>query len=322
MEYIGISLQEYFIKNSGIDRQFIRDYIAIQNSDLVREYYPFIIDTELIVKWLQMSNKGALTQTLYNSYIENKDYIIMLPIDVYKQTHEKQGGHNKQTILVTKKCFKKICIKTNSVISDQIADYYIALEELTIDYQDYIIAKLLEENKLLKNDLNNETIPKTGVFYIIDLGNGYYKIGITNNFKQRKQIYETGMIHKAKVVSKMETNDRHALERCVKAFITKFAIKKRKEVYMVPLDKILGFANSCSRIITGQTCDVCNDKQLDENLHQHFKRSHKDMLKRMTIVNSKYIQHGGTNDIDDNQIDYYAKYIKYKRKYLDIKTRT
>jgi hypothetical protein len=128
MEYIGISLQEFFIKNSGIDRQFIRDYMAIQNSDVMREYYPFIIDTEWIVKWLQIVEKGTLTDTVRNSYIENKDYICL--VGRRKQERKKWGGHNKKTILVTSKCFKKICIKTNSIMSNHIADYCIMIWRL------------------------------------------------------------------------------------------------------------------------------------------------------------------------------------------------
>ena len=141
MENIGISLREYLIKYSQVDRKFIDDFIAIQSSTN-DEYFPFVINLEVIVKWLNVNQKGEIKRTLIKSYTENIDYIILLRPKAKQE--KKHGGHNKETILVTVLAFKRICLKTKSKMSDQIVNYYLALESLLVEYQKYIIMELIK----------------------------------------------------------------------------------------------------------------------------------------------------------------------------------
>jgi hypothetical protein len=43
---------------------------------------------------------------------------------------EKWGGHNKQTILLTIKCFKSLCLKARTSKADEIHEYYMKMEEV------------------------------------------------------------------------------------------------------------------------------------------------------------------------------------------------
>ena len=288
MEYIGISLQEYLIKYSGVDHRFITDFIAIQQSDISRTYYPFVVNLNLIIKWLQVNHKSHLKRTLLKSYIRDIDYILLTPRG---KQNKGRGGHNKEIILVTVKCFKKICLKTKSIMSDKIVDYYLALEKLLIEYQQYIISELIKENKLLKNDLNNDIFPLGGLVYVLDLGNGYYKLGSTANLKQRKIIYETGMIHKLHVIFWFETDDMVAIEKCVKALLTKYAIRKRKEVYQTDLNRIIHYIKGCVRTTLSVNCEMCNDADTDLD---HFPEKHPNLLASRTIVDIN--QFGGQSN--------------------------
>jgi len=74
MEHIGISLREHFIK----------DFIAIQESGVGQENYPFVVDIELIIKWLKINLKSNLKKTLKASYTQNTNYII-LPLHMEEQ---------------------------------------------------------------------------------------------------------------------------------------------------------------------------------------------------------------------------------------------
>ena len=98
MEYIGISLQEYLIKHSKISKSFIREFIAIQESDVLREHYPFVVDLDIIVRWLQLTRRGEITNTLKNSYIEGTDYILLQGTLSQKKG---RGGQTKQIIFTT-----------------------------------------------------------------------------------------------------------------------------------------------------------------------------------------------------------------------------
>lgn len=355
MEHIGISLQEYLIRYSEVDRDFIKDFIAIQQSDVSREHYPFVVDIDIIIKWLKIDKKYNIKETLTRSYTEGIDYIILLLAS--QEQKNGRGGHNKETILTTVKCFKKICLKTKSVMSDKIIDYYLALENLVIDYQKYIISVLIDENKLLKNDLNNEIFPKGGLIYVLDLGNGYYKLGFTGDLKQRKMIYDTGHIHKKQIVFWFESEDARTIEACAKGLLIKFAIKKKKEVYSTPLQNIIHAIKSCSGALSGINCEVCHKDHVESN---HFRKCHPELMKTRTLFEMPIKQTGGakendvykniingtdaqsrelfnwltdevlpsirktgtykvSNDKRDELTNYYQKYKKYKKKYINAK---
>jgi hypothetical protein len=299
MEHIGISLQEYLIRYSEVNHEFIRDFIAIQQSDVSREHYPFVVDLEIIIKWLKVDNKSNIKKTLKKSYIEGIDYMVLLFPKEEQKTG--RGGHNKEIILTTVKCFKKLCLKTKSIMSDKIIDYYLALENLVIEYQKYIISALIDENKLLKNDLNNEIFPKGGLIYVLDLGNGYYKLGFTKDLKQRKIVYETGYIHKKPIVFWFESDDVKTIEACAKGLLIKFAIKKKKEVYSTSLNNIIHAIKSCSGALSGINCEVCHINNASGN---HFKINHPELMKTRTLFEVKNNQMGGTKikDLDENDI--------------------
>lgn len=297
MEHIGISLQEYLIKYSEVDYQFVKDFIAIQQSDITKKYYPFVIDIELIIKWLH-TDKKHLRRTLQRSYIQHVDYIILVLGKNKQRTG--RGGHNIKTILVTVRCFKKICLKTRSFLSDKITDYYIALENLLIQYQEYIISVLINENKLLKNDLNNDIFSLGGLIYVMDLGNGYYKLGYTQDLKQRKRILETGHVHSKKIIFFYESDDIKSLEACAKGILLKYGVKKRKEVYQTELKQIINAIKGCSGVLSNLTCEICHDNIND--LKSHFKHKHPRLLNKTTIFETNLNQRGAGKCVEYTHI--------------------
>jgi len=285
MDQIGISLQEYLIKYSNIDRQFIRDFIMIQESDEYEEYYPFVIDLEIIAKWLGIERKGNLKDTLQKSYRKNIDFCLLLARQ--KQT---RGGHNYEIILLTVACFKKIAIRSKSVMGEKVVDYYLALERLIVEYQKYVISVLISENKLLKNDLNNEIFPEGGLVYIIDLGNGYFKLGYTMDLKERKKIYDTGTVHKNKVVFWFETSNMKDVEKCVKLLLKCCAIKKGKEVFHVPLDLMIKSIKRCNRFLLSSECKICNEDIKPNEMHAHIKKVHADIINQQVKILPKQLR--------------------------------
>ena len=195
MEYVGFTLKEYLIKYSNVNKSFINDFIQVQNSDISQIHKPFVIDLKIVMDWLQITDIKTLRDTLTKSYIKDVDYIIIKNDDT-----SGKGGYRKIKTLLTTKCFKKICLKTKSKLADKIIDYYIALEELVLKYQQDIINILINENKSLHHDLLKNKYPDGGAIYIIDLGNGYYKLGHTKNLNKRLIEYNVGSVHKHKIV--------------------------------------------------------------------------------------------------------------------------
>lgn len=251
--------------------------LLISNNPL-NKHLPFVVDLDVVIKWMGINHKHHLKETLNKSYIKNIDYISLTP-DRY-QIHNKQGGQNREIILMTIECFKKICLRSKSKAGEKIIDYYLALEKLVIQYQNIIISKLIEQNKLLKHDLNNEIYPEGGMFYIIDLGNGHFKPGSTADMNKRKQVYDTGYIHRSKVIFWLETPNMTALEDCVKSVLKQYAIIKRKEVFKVKLSSILLAVKHCSTNIHEIICNEHHEEQIiisPNNLTNHYKTYHKQI---------------------------------------------
>lgn len=307
MDHIGISLREYLIKNSHIDKKFVEDFINIQQSVEHANHAPFIIDLDIVVKWMGIEYKHHFKETLVKSYIEKIDYILLTPNR--EQDESKHGGHNKKTILLTVECFKKLCLRSKSKAGEKIIDYYLALEKLVVEYQNIIISKLIEENKLLQHDLNNEIYPEGGMFYVIDLGDGYFKPGSTKNLNKRKQVYDTGYIHKSKIAFWFETSNMRTLEECVKSVLKQYAIKKNKEVFRIKLSSIILAVKNCSDNINKI---ICNEHDEDNvivqsfNIAKHYKKHHKKMYDKGIIeINSDKKSGGNKNDHTARTKKYY-----------------
>jgi hypothetical protein len=62
---------------------------------------------------------------------------------------KKNGGQNKEKILITINTFKKLCLKSNTKKADEIHDYFIKLEEV---FQEIISEESIE----LKNQLEQK----------------------------------------------------------------------------------------------------------------------------------------------------------------------
>jgi phage anti-repressor protein len=88
----------------------------------------FIVDLDDVWKWLGFTQKVSAIRVLEKNFTSNIDYKTALQFG--KASLEKQnGGQNKQTILLTIKCFKSLCLKSQTKKASEIHEYYMKLEE-------------------------------------------------------------------------------------------------------------------------------------------------------------------------------------------------
>ena len=67
-----------FLKiNSFADNQFIDDFYDIIKEDYFEKYNDFLIDSELLRKWLEINRKQEFNDTIKNSYKINVDYTLI-----------------------------------------------------------------------------------------------------------------------------------------------------------------------------------------------------------------------------------------------------
>ena len=100
----------------------------------------------IITKWLE-SRKSRIKDTLLNTYHLNIDYKISK-----EKPNSKISKSNKEIILLTPDCFKRLCLLSKTKKGEEVRTYFIELEKLINNYKNYIIDGLKSTVKVLENN--------------------------------------------------------------------------------------------------------------------------------------------------------------------------
>lgn len=153
-----IKIQENF---SGFEQQlFVSSFYCYLNYDKNKD---FVVDLDDVWKWLGFSQKIRARETLELHFQPEIDYKILLRLKPEEDTIvkiKKNGGHNKQTIMLTIKCFKSLCLKAQTKKASEIHEYYMKMEEVlhqVIEEETDELRKQLEqkENIIVKTKKEN-----------------------------------------------------------------------------------------------------------------------------------------------------------------------
>ena len=145
-----MKFKDFLKKYSNLNNEFIDDFYNIyefnenNNSD-------YMIDLDIVSKWLD-TRKRKLKETLVKSYNKNIDYILQ------KEKTRKISKTNKEIILLTHDCFKRMCLLSRTKKAEEVRTYYLELEKLLNNYKDYIIEGLQKTVEILEN--NQKEVPK------------------------------------------------------------------------------------------------------------------------------------------------------------------
>ena len=238
-----MKLKEFLKKYSTLSNAFIDDFHNIYTFDEENEN-DFIINIDIVTKWL-VSTKSRLKETLVRSYNKNIDY------KVSKEKVGKISKSNKEIIMLTPDCFKRLCLVSKTKKSEEVRTYFIELEKILDKYKKYIINAMKKQIEVLEN--NQKEIPDNiaSMVYILkspkDI-DGIYRLGKTDDFKKRLQNYNSANSDKMEVVMVYETKFATEVEDCVISQIKKHRYKKRKDFYEVNVDIIKEIINTCDRM--------------------------------------------------------------------------
>lgn len=158
-----MKIQEIF---SGFEQQlFVSSFYCYLNYDKNND---FVADLDNVWKWLGFSSKFTAIRTLEKNFSIDIDYKTAPEVAgaLYERTNqsnevqkkdEKWGGHNKQTIMLTIKCFKSLCLKAQTKKASEIHEYYMKMEEVlhqVIEEETDELRKQLEtkENIIIEKD--------------------------------------------------------------------------------------------------------------------------------------------------------------------------
>jgi hypothetical protein len=164
-------LQENF---STFDQQlFVASFYCYLNYDKNTD---FVVDLDHVWKWLGFTQKVTAKTMIETNFKIDVDYKNVSsddsdddqpsnsPNKSGSEKPKKHGGHNKQTIKLTIRCFKLLCLKAQTKKAGEIHDYYLRLEETLHQILDTETSELraqLEQKNEVISTLNQATITLT-----------------------------------------------------------------------------------------------------------------------------------------------------------------
>ena len=239
-----LSLKDFLKKYSTLSNDFIDDFYTIYDFN---EYNnnDFIINIDIITKWLE-SRKSRIKDTLLNTYHLNIDYKISK-----EKPNSKISKSNKEIILLTPDCFKRLCLLSKTKKGEEVRTYFIELEKLINNYKNYIIDGLKSTVKVLENNQKPISNNIKSTVYILkshkDI-DGIYRFGKTQDFKKRLTNYNSANSDKMQVLFIFETKNTQQIEDCVISQIKQFRYKKRKDFFQIDINIIKQLINSCNQL--------------------------------------------------------------------------
>jgi len=125
-EYNGRLLTKIQESFTGFEQQlFVSSFYCYLNYD---KNMDFVVDLDNVWKWLGFQQKVNAMTLLEKHFKIDIDYKNITVLDTPKI--KMNGGHNKQIIMLTVRCFKSLCLKAQTKKASEIHEYYMKMEEV------------------------------------------------------------------------------------------------------------------------------------------------------------------------------------------------
>lgn len=218
----------------------------------------FVIDLDNTWIWLGFSTKQKAKILLENSFVINRDYILLN--QQAKQTNDTRGGHNKQTFLLNIRTFKLFCIKAGTAKANEIHEYFIKLEDIMNEIIKEECVELKEKienqkilNKIEKDFLREKTLIEQFsvntqcVYYgLIDDTNEnneqLIKYGNSNNLQQRVEQHKKTYTN-FRLVNAFKVENKLHIENAIKNCEEIIPYKRVIEIKNVNYTELLSINN-------------------------------------------------------------------------------
>ena len=124
-EYNGRLLTKIQESFTGFEQQlFVSSFYCYLNYD---KNMDFVVDLDNVWNWLGFASKFVSLRTLEKHFKMDVDY---KNLDSSQEIIKSHGGHNKQIIMLTVRCFKSLCLKAQTKKASEIHEYYMKMEEV------------------------------------------------------------------------------------------------------------------------------------------------------------------------------------------------
>jgi len=340
---------------TGFEQQlFVSSFYCYLNYD---KNIDFIVDLDNIWKWLGFSTKQNSERVLEKHFKFDIDYktavqlggatsndeklLINLDKQYSTKNIKQNGGHNKQTILLTIKCFKTLCLKAQTKKAGEIHEYYMKMEEtlheiveeetdelrLQLEQKDNIILekeyllqsskkekqKAVEQAIIIQFPLNTECIYFGTVDNTNEQGEKLIKFGHTNDLAtriidHRKKYINFILVNAFRVQNKVEIENLIKTYPKIKRQIRSIEVNGKNKTEIIAYDAtnftIEKLSKHIKDIIHSKTYSIDNfNRIMKENEElQNENREIKEQLKNNKILIEKQaIEINALNEKIDGQ---------------------
>ena len=241
-----MDFKTFLIKNSTIKKSFIDDFYEIIKEDYFELSDKFLIDSNKLQTWLNITSRKDFHETIKRSYVVDIDYIIV------KKKKKGIGKSNEKIYMLTPDCAKMLLQATKSKRGAEVRKYFIEIEKMLYKFKDLIIKKLNDELKKLQHNQKPKTNNKKKKLYVFKALNTdltLYKLGRAKDLKTRFKSHNSPMANDIEVIYEYETENLELVEDCIKAQMKHAQYRKYKEVYQIDLNIIKKFIKQCDKNI-------------------------------------------------------------------------
>jgi phage anti-repressor protein len=236
-----------FLIENGIKESFLNDFFEIIREDYLDLSDKFLISSNKLQKWLNISSRKDFHETITRSYVKDVDYIITKP------DNKGTGKNNEKIYMLTPDCAKMILQNTKSEKGSEVRRYFIEVEKMLYKYKDLIIKKLTNELELVKNNqkpkIENSKKKTMYVFKALNTELTLYKIGRAKDLKTRFNPHNSPMANDIKILFEYETEHITQVESCIKILMKHAQYRKYKEIYQIDLNIIKKLIKQCDKNI-------------------------------------------------------------------------
>jgi hypothetical protein len=300
----------------------------------------FIIDLDHIWKWLgfqQKINAKMLLEKYFKLDIDYKNLAfvttkatlnndnLVFPIGksnlnnqklIKDKQDEKWGGHNKQTILLTIKCFKSLCLKSQTKKANEIHEYYMKMEdilqEIVEEETNELKIQLEEKNNLLQSSkkekqkaveqtLINQFPINTECIYFGTIDNTnennemLIKFGHTNNLHIRvldhRKNYDNFILSEAfKVQNKVEIENLIKTHPNIKKHMRSIEVNGKNKTEIIAYDTNIFTINHITKYIK----EIINSKTYSIDNFNKLLKQNEDLLSENEKIKNQLYEYNKT----------------------------
>lgn len=224
--------------NTNEQRLFVANFYCYLNYNSKKD---FVVNLDDVWKWIGFSQKIRAKELIVNNFKENDDYMYEKPAFSIKKAGPEEknlggSGLNKENILLTVHCFKKLCLKAKTKKSDEIHEYYVTLEEImneVVEEQSEDLKNQLQilqkENISIKEKTMIDAYNEKPVLYLALAEENISKFGFSNGIKTRINTHKREIGSQFTLCYVIETIYNRELEQLIKKNLKDRIISKKYE---------------------------------------------------------------------------------------------